>query len=446
MENKFELNINNLQSHVADKRFVIICLYLMLFSYFYNLPVLKYSLTGDNEFRLFDVVGFFLVYVVYANKTMLLEVINYFVFFKRLFYFLVWATFTVFFTFVYSLAVGNLIWGIQSVLYLFHFWSFFITAVFIFIFIQDLKFLKKIVNFTLIISCITFFIVILQNFSLIPFLWSDVYKIGYHNFLSGTLGPNKIVLGMTCLLVLIFSIGLLNEKRVKLNSILLTITISLSIIALIFSGSRTTYVGLIVFAVFYFFKDFYKFIISVFLVFLVFTAISLINQEIYNKMVDVYEYRVENKVKDKNALKQVKIDELYEDLGSGRKELSIMYFESLLDNAFVIPFGAGFNNRLINAESSAHNIYLSLISETGLVGLYFYLAWLIGFLKIKLHGFKQLQVALQGLVFSMLITLLFGEHIYVYRTSFGLTGLFLFITVIFLSPLHFLKVNKLNIN
>lgn len=446
MENSKLIDFNNLINHMSDKRFVKLSVYLMLFSYFYNLPVLNYSLTGNNEFRLYDIVGFFLIYCVYSNKTLIITVINNFRFLKTLFHFLIWATFTVFFTFIYSLYVGNLVWGIQSTLYLFHFWSFFITAVFLFILVQDLVFLKNIVSVCLILAIITFFVVILQNFNIIPFLWNDIYKVSYHSFLSGTLGPNKIVLGMTCLFMFVFSIGLFNEKRVKINSVLLIITISISLITLILSGSRTTYVGLGAFAVYYFIKDFLKFFISIILLSMVFLAVSFANTEIFTKLTDVYEYRVTNKVKDKDSFKEARIDELYEDLGSGRKELSYMYLESLLEKPFIIPFGAGFNNRLVTKESSAHNIYLSLINETGLVGLFLYLSWFLSFLRIRLPNFAQLEVAFHGLILAMLVTLLFGEHIYVYRTSFGLTGLFLFITVIFASPLHHIIVDKPKIN
>ena len=446
MEQSKLINYSNLNSLLSDKRFVVFSVYLMLFSYFYNLPVMSYSLTGNNEFRLFDIAGIFIMYLTYSNIAFLHQIIQHFKFLKSLFNFLVWASFTILFTFIYSLAVGNLVWGIQSLLYLFHFWSFFLTAVFLFVLVQDLIFLKNIVTVTLILAIVTFLIVILQNFAIIPFLWSKIYKISYEGFLSGTLGPNKIVLGMTCLFMFIFSLGLFNEKRVKINSILLITTISISLITLILSGSRTTYVGLLTFAVYYFFKDFIKFFISIIVLSVVFVIVSSINTEIFTKLTDVYEYRIENKIRNPNSLKEARVDELYEDLGSGRKKLSYMYVESLMEHAYIIPFGAGFNNRLVVNGGSAHNIYLSLINETGLVGLFLYISWMISFLKTRLPNFTQLEVAFHGLILAMLVTLLFGEHIYVYRTSFGLTGLFLFVTVIFASPLHHINLNRPKVN
>jgi len=47
------------------------------------------------------------------------------------------------------------------------------------------------------------------------------------------------------------------------------------------------------------------------------------------------------------------------------------------------------------------------------------------------------------LVWAMLVTLFFGEHLYIYRPLFGLLGLFLMVTVIFVSALHKTEINNL---
>ena len=82
-------------------------------------------------------------------------------------------------------------------------------------------------------------------------------------------------------------------------------------------------------------------------------------------------------------------------------------------------------------------IYLSLINEVGLVGLFLYLRWIFSFLWIRMRQFTQLEIALKGLVFAMIVTLFFGEHLYVYRPLFGLVGLFLVVTVLLFSPIFY---------
>ena len=167
-------------------------------------------------------------------------------------------------------------------------------------------------------------------------------------------------------------------------------------------------------------------------------GISMVSPVLLNKVNEVYEHRVEKKIKNPAALNSIKTDELYEDLGSGRKELSMLYVKYLYDNPFIIPFGIGFNNRLA-LIASAHNTYLSLINEVGLVGVFFYFRWLVGYLFVRMPQFPNMRMALKGLVVSMLVTLFFGEHLFIYRVLFGLLGLFMFITILLMSPIFILK-------
>lgn len=434
MDQKFEVVNKN---ELKDDKLVIVSVYLMLFSYFYNLPALKYSLTGENELRVYDLVGvlLFYLYIKYFKKT------SYYINLTKPFLYLVrllqWSSFMLIFTFVFSFALSKFNWGIQSLLYLFHFWSFFLTAVYLSILIKNTKELSRIVNTTLVFSIITFLIVILQNFNVIPFLWSDEYLRAY-NFLSGTLGPNKIVVGMTCFFVFALSIGLINEKRVKINYILLIATISLSLLTLVISGSRTSYVALLIFLIYYFLSRTLSFLYSVIILGVVILGISSFNPDIITKAITIYENRVEKKIKNPNDIKEANVDDLYEDLGSGRKGLSLMYIDYLLDKPYIIPFGVGFNNRIM-IGSSAHNMYLSVINELGLIGFFLYFRWLVSYLFVKMRHFTNMKSTLAGLVLAMLVTLLFGEHLYVYRPLFGLLGLFLFVTTILLSPYFLLK-------
>ncbi|POR20928.1 hypothetical protein BWK58_13260, partial [Flavobacterium columnare] len=165
----------------------------------------------------------------------------------------------------------------------------------------------------------------------------------------------------------------------------------------------------------------------------IFICVSSYDSTILNKINETFEKRIENKIKDPKTLKEGNVNELYEDLGAGRKNLSLKYVDYLLENPYIIPFGIGFNNRLI-IGFSAHNIYLSLINEVGLVGFFFYFRWLFSILLLRLKPFTQLEYALKGMVLAMIVTLFFGEHLYVYRPIFGLFGLFFSIVVLLSSP------------
>lgn len=423
---------------LRNSKVIIYSVYAMVLSYFYNLPVMTYSATGNNELRLYDFAGFVILIVYFRNFTLLNDVIRRYKFLSYLFDFLLWATFTMLFTTFHSIYLNRMVWIVQTTLYLFHFYVFFLTCLLMIIMIQDTKHLKNLVQFSLICALISFIIVILQNLGLVPYLWNTSYLRAYHGFLSGTFGPNKIVLGMTCVMMFAMSIGLLNDKRVKVNKTLLISTICISIIVAIITGSRTAYLGLAVFLVYFLIRDFRSFVFSSFVLIAVLTVTAAIDNTLIQMAVEVYENRVEKKIENPEDVQEARVDALYEDLGAGRKKLSLLYVDILSNNLHLVPFGRGFNNRL-ETPSSAHNIYLSLINEVGLLGALLYIRWLGSYLFVRMTHFPQMNMASKGLVLAMLVTLFFGEHLYVYRALFGLVGLFLFVVTVLTSPLYIVE-------
>lgn len=439
--NEEQLNIFNKKlNNLFKPAYVNWAVYLMLFSFFYNLPVLNYSVTGSNEFRLYDIVGLFLFYTYINNYKLLNTYIKLKLNLKRLHQFLFWANITLLGTLAFSLYLGRILWVIQSMLYLYHFWVFFLFAVFLSIMLRDKKKYKNIIYFFLILVIGEAIIVIMQNMGIIPFLWNDAYKKTYLGFLSGTMGPNKIVLGMSMLMSFIICVGLYFEKSIKINKYMILSALVLSISVVGITGSRTAYVGLLVFIIYFMFTRTVKFIYFVITLSLVGVIAILNNFEVVDIIINVFDGRVVNKISDPTILKDgdVDVSQLYDDLGSGRRTLSILYLKYFLKNPYVIPFGIGFNNRLL-INFSAHNTYLSLINEVGLVGLVLYFRWLLSYFALNLSKTVFLKLSLNGLILSMLVTLFFGEHLYVYRPLFGLVGFFLFATVILSTPRFYYK-------
>ena len=414
----------------------------MICSYFYNLPVIKYSISGDNEFRLYDVLGIIIIYNYYKNYPLTNAIIKKTAVFNNLRKFIIWASITMIFTFVFYVIADKLVSFLQVVLYMYHFWVFYLTAVFLYIYSLEKSILKYGIYVILIFSSISCLIILLQNLDYIDFLWNDEYKKSYNGFLSGTLGPNKIVTGMTSLFVLCLCLGLLLEKNYKINSIFVFAVLMLNIYIIIVSGSRTTYVGLFIVALFFTFKSPIRFLTYSALMFLIFMFTFSKNSDLQKKLDDTIQKRIFNKT---NAFDDNDTDiiDAYSDLGSGRDKLSKNNLIYLLENPETIPFGVGFVNHL-NSKfgKSAHNMYLQSIRETGLIGFFLYFGWLISFLFIKFDQFKGFSVALQGLVYAMLVTLFFGEHLYIFRPLFGLLGLFLIVTTIFVSTLHKFEIKS----
>lgn len=431
----------NLKPKVHHLKFVrdnfyFILVSLMVFSYFYNLPVVSYSVTGDNELRLYDLIGFVIIYVYVQNFSFFINIINKVKVFKWFHYFAIWCSVTVLITLVFSVYKDRLWFFFQSILYLYHLWIFFITSIIFYVLSFNRVNLKYVIYSILIFSFSNCILIILQNYDIVPFLWNDIYKKAYDSFYSGTLGPNKVVTGMYSLIITIFSIGLFLNKKIKISKIFLLIVILINIYVLILSGSRTSYVGLSVFIVFFSFYRTGGFLFFGIFVGGLFTFFILTNDKLYEKLDEVINSRIIGKVKNEEDLENVNVGNLYSDLGSGRDQLSVRYLKYLGENPAIIPFGIGFNNRLTKGFS-AHNMYLNVIKELGLVGFVLYFGWLINYFFISFRNHKGYSLALKGLVISMLVTLFFGEHLYIYRPLFATLGLFLIVVNALISTLHY---------
>ncbi|GAL89420.1 O-antigen ligase family protein [Jejuia pallidilutea] len=424
--------------------YVKVALVLMVVSYFYNLPALTYSAIGQNELRLYDLAGLVILFIVYNNLKLFTVYIKSKSYFKYLHTFILWAGFTLVFNLVFSLYKARPLWFVQTCLYYYHLLVFFYTAVLMAMYLRKRSRYKYAASLILLLGIAEALLVFSQHAGLVPFLWNEVYNMSYGGFLSGALGPNKINLGMNMLFSFVFATGLMLQPQLKVNKVLIIVTLLTSLATIGVSGSRTTYLGLIVFICYLFVSRTKKFFgLSVIISIGVIVAFFL-NLEVIETITTTVENRVVNKVSDPRLLTGESLDvvDLYEDLGSGRKELSTRYFFYLLENPLIIPLGIGLNNRLL-IQFSAHNIYLSLINEVGLVGLFLYFKWLSNYLFLKFGRATSLKSALTGLVLAMMVTLFFGEHLYIYRSLFTILGYFLLIVVMLIAPrYYFLNARK----
>ncbi|GER59686.1 hypothetical protein [Patiriisocius marinus] len=318
-------------------------------------------------------------------------------------------------------------------------WVFFIGAVLIYTSVNTIKRYKKFVYLIASLVILEGLIVLFQNLGIIPFLWNREYALSYDGFLSGTLGPNKIVLGMTMLISLAFLMSAVFIKPLKIFRPYIYSAIGIAAIVILITGSRTTYVAGIIFLVYFFLRNMGRaFQISIYTL-IGFFILTYTNPQIIELIDDTIKGRITNKITGPGDVNTVEdFTGIYDDLGSGRNYLHKQYVIYLAERPYIIPFGIGLNNRLL-IGFSAHNQYLSLINEVGLVGLYFFMTWLLSYLTIVKGKLPSIRASLNGLVFAMIVSLYFGEHLYIYRPLFALLGLFLLMAALIVKPLTFLK-------
>ncbi|OWP82808.1 hypothetical protein BWK59_13920, partial [Flavobacterium davisii] len=53
---------------LRSNKILKIAIYLMMLSFFYNLPIIGYSLKGDNELRIYDFVGIYLFRLYFKHR------------------------------------------------------------------------------------------------------------------------------------------------------------------------------------------------------------------------------------------------------------------------------------------------------------------------------------------------------------------------------------------
>lgn len=430
--------INKKIEHLFKPLYARVALALMVISYFYNLPALTYSAIGNNELRLYDLTGFVILFIVFNNLKLFTVFIKSKTYLKYLHTFILWAGFTLILNAAFSIYKGRPLWFVQTCLYYYHFLVFFYTAVIMAMYLRKQSRYKYAASFILILAIAEAILVFSQHAGVVPFLWNEVYAMSYGSFLSGALGPNKINLGMNMLFSFVFATGLLLQKELKVNKILVIGALLTSLATIGVSGSRTTYLALIVFVCFLFVSRTKKFLGLSIVISLGVIVAFFLNLDFIEAITTTIENRVVNKVSDPGVFTGESLDVggLYEDLGAGRKQLSVRYLYYLIDNPLIIPFGIGLNNRLL-IQFSAHNIYLSLINEVGLVGLFLYFKWLSNYLFLKFGKAKSLKTVLSGLILAMLVTLFFGEHLYIYRSLFTILGYFLLIVVMLIAPRYY---------
>ena len=417
-----------------------VAVYLTIFGYWYNLPVISTTIFGGyNEFRLYDLTFAILIVKLLTSGCYheVLKSIKLNRAMKYLLRFSQWSSIMVVPTIIYALITSNFIYVGMTIIFIYHLWGFLLFVAFVNTYYGGER-LEKLLRWFLILSTAHLFLYYAQITGIVGHLWNERYIESYGEMAySGTLGPNRVTPGMMTLLGSVISIfTLYRMPALKYTQALAIVNLILAIPAIVMIGSRTTFVTLVIFLLIY--LIFYKktlIPLSFIIVPALISIYSLIlNPEQKERIKSNVEYNRDKLTRGKE-IDDLTIVEGYYNIGDGRWEILTRYVPFLLDNPQIIPFGSGFNNRMYaysTKAASPHNVYLSLINEVGLVGLFLYVSWLVSYLgfvrKYRKENYRHEGLGIMvSLSVAMLISLLAGEHLYVYRPCFAIMGTFLFV-------------------
>jgi len=438
---KMKSNYDSFGNRVLPSWFQWLIAYATIFGYWFNLPLITTHLFGGyNEFRVYDVTFAFLTIYMLLKKdagNCLLQFLRKDDVLKHLYRFSLWASVMIIPTVGTALMTDRVRYIGASVIFLYHLWGFLLFAGMIGVYFQG-KDGHHLLRWFLTLSTAHLFLYYSQVAGAVGNLWPKVYQSAYGaDALSGTLGPNRITPGMMTLFGLVAGLFVvLKPVKGRLIQPIAWVNIVMALPAIIMIGSRTTFVSLLTFVGAYVLFYSKKSVVALLVIVPLFgfAYVHFLGDAYNERVVRNIEYN-ENKLTQGQDLGDLSIVEGYENIGSNRMEILRRYVPFLLTHPYIIPFGTGFNNRLIAARTgaaSAHNIYLSLINELGVVGLYLYLSWFWAYITIgsrnrRIGISRSTEGLMSSLALAMLFSMFAGEHIYVYRPLFAIMGTFLLV-------------------
>lgn len=431
-------------------------LFVLSLSYLYCLPLLRTGVVAGvtaSEIRIYDLV--FVLMFLFLLMPRLSEVFqklnSYSLAHRYLGFWLLLGIAGLIVTFFFSQTTF-----IIGVVRYFRFFSFSLVFVLGFMFIRNRK--QLLILFDALLVCIAIISVIgsLQALKIFPNLWPDYYKV-YFAFDGGylstaTLAPNHThySLIMTIGIVMIITRLSLSFKFSILNLFYVASLLPM-LYSMIASRGRS---GWLVLGIYFMVslvlqRNIKSLVLGALLVVSVFIVLES-NLKVGDGTVeDVLLYRSINTHKDLGRTAFDIFDEeeksWIERIDDNRWFIYQRSIEHLLDNPQYLLMGAGFQNAGVaigKVAIAAHNAYLNVIAEHGLIGFFVYMSFLYFLFTLAWSVRKRSNTRLSRVMATNWIALyagllaanFFGEIIYPGRALFTFLGTFFIVAVLFLHP------------
>lgn len=431
-------------------------IFLLSLSYLYCLPLLRTGvLLGitASEVRLYDVVFVIMFLIVIAPKLSIVFTRwgNFSFAHKFLLYWIILGFFGLFLT-----LVNNENRFLIGVIRYYRFFSFALVFVLGFMFIKTR--VQLLLLFDSMIICIAIISVIgsLQGLNVIPNLWPDYYAI-YSDFEGGylstaTLAPNHTHYSLIMAIGIIMIISRLGFSfKLSLLNVVFLLSLLPMLYSMIASRGRSGWLvlGVYLIASFFISRNVKSLLFTLVLLGSVFLLFNSGIQAGNSSVEDILLYRSINAHKQlgRTALDVIDEDEKnwIERVDDNRWVIYQRSVEYLLNNPQYLLIGAGFQNAIQGigrVALAAHNAYINVVAEHGIMGLFIYLTFLYHLYRfaaeIRRKANNQASYVLAsnwiGLYAGLLTVNFFGEIIYPGRALFTFLGTFFIVAVLFLHP------------
>lgn len=430
------------QYYQRKRTISIVPLVLLLVSYYYCLPLGRFSIGGfDSDFRIFDFAILFTFSYYFSNSSVTLELSN---LFQSKLWFVRWLKILAILA-VFSILIAVLYSGssflLPTLIRVFRFTFYLLTPLLVFVVVRNkadyLFFFRLIFWLMAGVGSIAF----LQGLGFLPNFWPDYWQIMYseNNAPVATLSPHHKHIGVLMLTGVSIGIAYLMRTRSWLLKIVIGVMCLIMFTVPLFSGTRTYMLG------------FVGVIPAILLLGNARAVIPIVTMVLGSYIFlqysgDAITSRVENKFNERVAgrIEKLGYAGLY-------RERTVIYFDilyTLIDKPYLLITGTGFQNiQGFIGANGAHNNYLQALMELGIAGFIAFVSFLILLwknLKQVAHNVKDRDVvtiaqytwvAMCGIMLTMLV----GETFWGQAAMFTLTGQLSFLFGLAVSPLYWLK-------
>ena len=425
----------------------------LIISYWFNVTIIETGLFGGvNEFKLYDFLGLPLLVLTFSNYPVR-KLFKQDLIYKKLYYFILWCSLTGIFTIIFSVIVQSYDYTGMTVIYLYHFWTFFITG--LLILLSDRNKLMVYIQLFIFMAFVQTVIIWLQVGGVIGHLIKYRY---FEDMYTGMVGPNRIVPGMMCNLGGALSLFVLLKRELsnRLSFIIKVFALGnvfLWVPTLIMTTSRTSMVFFAIMIIIWITLFARKYVLLLLLLLpLLLIAYSNLGEKARKRIDSTLTYN-EAKFKKASQNDPEGIMDYYYEMGNGRYQIMMRTVKFMADNPHMLFLGKGFNNRIYSMNQygslTPHNMYLNMLLEGGIVSFILYFGWLYAYLKyfISISRIKEYKIVAglyMAFIIAMLVSLFGGEHLYVYRAHYAIMGAFLAIMSMGVSSLELLNDNKIS--
>lgn len=417
----------------------ILPLAILLISFFYCLPLGRFSIGRfDTDFRIFDFTILIVGLIYTGNSKVTKEISN---MLNSKAWFLRWLK-VLGVMVVLSILVGVLYSGTSFLLPIlirvYRFLAYLFVPFLVFAVVRTkahyVYFFKLYFWLIAIVAMVAF----VQGLGILPNFWPEIWQAMYSDNEApvATLSPHHKHIGVIMLTGVCIGVGYLLREKSLILKVLIAVMCLVMFTVPLFAGTRTYLLGFVgvIPAIFIIGKG--RVIIPI--VLMVLGSVVFLQ---YSG--DAITSRVEKKF---DARVTARIEKLgYEGLYRERTVIYVDIFRAIIESPFVLITGTGFQNihRFIGANG-AHNNFLQVLMELGVIGFIAFVSFLIALWK-NLRQVSRVTrdadiitisdytwVALCGIILTMFV----GETFWGQAAMFTLAGQLSFLFGLAVSPLY----------